>query len=242
MIAATYLNRRHELMDEERPRFRDRIDAGRQLTERLRAYQSAETVVLAVPRGGVPVAVEVAQSLNAPLDVVVTRKIPIPQNPEAGYGAVAEDGSIFLNDVLVSQLGLSQRQIGFQAEEVLAEIKRRSALYRSKLPRVSLADKTAIVIDDGLASGFTMVAAVKSVGRQKAARIVVASPAASGNAYELVKPMCDALVCIVVSHSYPFAVASFYHHWHDLTDEEISNYLRSWHAGNKNDEGKGLSP
>lgn len=229
-------------MDEEKPRFRDRVDAGRQLAERLRPYQSAETVVLAVPRGGVPVAVEVAQSLDTPLDVVVTRKIPIPHNPEAGYGAVAEDGTIFLNDVLVSQLGLSQRQIEYQAEEVLAEIERRSALYRSKLPRAPLVDKTAIVIDDGLASGFTMVAAVKSVERQKAAKIVVASPAASGNAYELIKPMCHALVCIVVSHSYPFAVASFYHHWHDLTDEEVSKYLEAWQAGNRNGESKGRCP
>ncbi|MFO7772946.1 MAG: phosphoribosyltransferase family protein [Dehalococcoidia bacterium] len=218
------------MVDKERPRFRDRVDAGRQLAERLKPYRSPETVILAIPRGGVPVAVEVAQSFDAPLDVVVTRKIPIRHNPEAGYGAVAEDGTIFLNDLLVSQLGLSQRQIGYQAEEVLAEIERRSALYRGKLPRASLVDKTAIVIDDGLASGFTMVAAVKSVQRQKAARIVAASPAASGNAYELIKPMCDALVCLVVSRSYPFAVANFYQHWHDLTDEEVTACLQVWQA------------
>lgn len=216
------------MLYEERPRFQDRVDAGKQLVERLKPYQSAETIILAIPRGGVPVAIEVAQSFHAPLDVVVTRKIPIPHNPEAGYGAVAEDSTIFLNEPLVSQLGLSQRQIEYQAEQVLAEIEHRSTTYRRKLPRASLVGKTAIIIDDGLASGFTMVAAVKSVQRRRASRIVVASPVASGNAYELIKPICDALVCIVVSHSYPFAVASFYRHWHDLTDAEVRNYLQAW--------------
>jgi len=216
------------MMEKQRPHFRDRIDAGKQLAERLKSYQSAETIVLAVPRGGVPVAVEVAQSLNAPLDVVITRKIPIPHNPEAGYGAVAEDGTVFLNEPLVGQLGLSQRQIQYQAEKVLVEIERRSAIYRGKRPRASLVDKKAVIIDDGLASGFTMIAAIKSVERRRAARMVAASPTASGNAYKLIKPMCDALVCIVVSHSYHFAVASFYQRWHDLTDEEVSNYLQMW--------------
>jgi predicted phosphoribosyltransferase len=223
---------------EEKPRFRDRVDAGKQLAERLKPYQSADAIILAVPRGGVPVAVEVAQTFHASLDVVVTRKIPIPNNPEAGYGAVAEDGTIFLNEPLVSQLGLSHRQIEYQAEQVLAEIKRRSLLYRGTLPRSSLVGKTAIIIDDGLASGFTMVAAVKSVQGQRAARTVVASPVASGNAYDLIKPICDALVCMVVSRSYPFAVASFYYHWHDLTDDEISNYLQAWQASPINVKGE----
>jgi putative phosphoribosyl transferase len=224
---------------EQMPRFQDRVDAGKQLAERLKAYQSPGTVVLAIPRGGVPVAIEVAQGLHAPLDVVVTRKIPIPYNPEAGYGAVAEDGTIFLNEPLLSQLGLSQRQIERQAQQVLAEIDRRSSLYRGRLPRSSLTGKTAIIVDDGLASGFTMVAAVRSIQRQEAGRIVVASPTASGNAYELVKPVCDALVCIVVSRSYPFAVASFYRHWHDLTDDEVSDYLQRWqetHVSVKSEE------
>ena len=114
--------------------------------------------------------------------------------------------------------------------DVLSGRERRRAFYRERLPQIPLADKTAIVIDDGLASGFTMVAAAKSVERQKAARIVVASPVASGGAYQLVKPVCDAIVCLVISHAYYFAVASFYEHWHDLADEEVSEYLRVWQA------------
>lgn len=230
------------MMYEQRPLFRDRVDAGKQLAEKLKPYQSTEMIILAVPRGGVPVSIEVALRFQAPLDVVVTRKIPIPHNPEAGYGAVAEDGTIFLNEPLINELGLSQRQIEYQAEQTLAEIERRSALYRRKQPPASLIGKIAIVIDDGLASGFTMVAAVKSVQRQKAARIVVASPVASGNAYDLIKPICDALVCMVVNRSYPFAVASFYQYWHDLTDEEVSDYLQEWRSSYMNVKGKELRP
>jgi putative phosphoribosyl transferase len=215
---------------EQEPRFQDRADAGRILAEALSPYNSAGTVVLAVPRGGVPVAVEVANVFNAPLDLVVVRKIPVPGNPEAGYGAVAEDGTIFLNEPLVNHLGLGRHQIDVQAAEVLTEIERRSALYRGELPRIPLAGRTAIIIDDGLASGFTMVAAAKSVERQQAARIVVASPVASSSAYQLLKPVCDAIVCLVIRHSYPFAVASFYRHWHDLTDDEVSEHLQAWQA------------
>ena len=218
------------------PIFRDREDAGKQLEARLESFQSVDTVVLAVPRGGIPVAIEVAQGLNAPFDIVVVRKITIPQNPEAGYGAVAEDGARFLNEPLVAQLGLSRQQIEDHAQHVLSEIKRRNKLYREVLPGISLQDRTVVVIDDGLASGYTMVAAVKSIQQRKAARIIVASPVSSGKAYELIKPLCDDLVCLVVSDLYPFAVASFYHHWHDLTDEEVMYYIRTWQGGHKNDK------
>lgn len=218
---------------EQRCVFKDRADAGRQLAEKLTEYQSDGTVVLAIPRGGVPVAVEVALRLEAPLDVVVTRKIPVPDEPEAGYGAIAEDGTVFLNEPLAVRLGLSQRQIALQVDEVLAEIKRRSSLYHTELPHTSLIDKTAILIDDGLASGFTMIAAIKSAQKRKAAGIIAASPVASGSAYELIKPECDSLECLLVSHSYPFAVASFYQKWHDLTDAEVGEHVKDWMSGRK---------
>ena len=227
---------------EDRFRFRDRVDAGKQLAEALAPYRSARTVVVAVPSGGVPVAIEVAGSFNAPLDVVVTRKIPVPGNPEAGFGAVAGDGTIFLNEPLVAQLGLSGQQTEQQAANVMIEMERRSAFYRERLPMVPLADKTAIVIDDGLASGFTMVAAAKSVERQGAARIVVASPVASGSAYQIIKPRCDAVVCLVVRHGHSFAVASFYREWHDLTEDEVSEHLRKWQARHAASGGTDIRP
>jgi putative phosphoribosyl transferase len=176
----------------------------------------------------VPVAIEVADRLSVPLDIVIPRKIPIPFNPEAGYGAVSEEGILVLNEPLVKQLGLTRRQIESQAEEVRVEIARRIAVYRRKLKAHSVEGKTAIIIDDGLASGFTMAAAIKSMQQRKAARVTVAVPVASGSAYDLVKPLADELVCLIVARISRFAVASFYRCWHDLTDEEVLEYLEAW--------------
>ncbi|MFH1016503.1 MAG: phosphoribosyltransferase family protein, partial [Chloroflexota bacterium] len=185
-------------------------------------------VVYAIPRGGVPVAVEVAGKLGAPLDVVIPRKITVPDNPEAGFGAVTEDGTIVLNEALVRQMELTEPVIQQQAETTRAEVVRRIAAFRAHLPETSVEGKTAIIIDDGLASGYTMVAAVKSMRKRKAAKIVVAVPVASGSAYDLVKKIVDELVCLVVARTYGFAVASFYHHWHDLTDDEVVKFLENW--------------
>ena len=213
---------------QEPPVFDDRADAGRRLAEKLARYAGSQTVVLAVPRGGVPVAVEVAGRLGAALDIVVPRKIPVPGNPEAGYGAVAEDGSVILNEPLVARLGLTRDQIERQAEVVRREVGRRSEAYHRLLPASPVAGRTAIAIDDGLASGFTMLAAVKSLKRRRAARIVVAAPVASGTAYDLLKAEADDLVCLVIARRRYFAVASFYRRWHDLTEEEVIGYLEEW--------------
>ena len=215
---------------EEQAFFRDRTDAGRQLAERLKDYGGGKSVVYAIPRGGIPVAVEVAGKLGAPLDVVVPRKIVIPDNPEAGFGAITEDGTIVLNEPLVRQLELTEPLIQHQVEIARAEILRRTAVFREHLPETGVEGKTAIIIDDGLASGYTMVAAVKSMQRRKASKIVVAVPVASGSAYDLVKRIVDELVCLVLARTYGFAVASFYRRWHDLTDEEVNKHLEGWQA------------
>jgi len=213
---------------EERRSFRDRDEAGRLLAERLTGFRGADVVVLAVPRGGVPVACRVAEHLGAALDVVVTRKIPIPGNPEAGYGAVTEDGAIVLNEPLVERLALTEAQIQRQAEQVRAEIIRRAAIFRGELPTTSVDGRTAIIVDDGLASGFTMLAAIRSAQQRGAITTVVAVPVASGSAYDLVKPVVDELVALVVARTDWFAVAGYYLHWHDLTDAEVLEYLESW--------------
>ncbi len=207
--------------------FSDRADAGRRLAEGLSHHKGDKMVVFAVPRGGVPVAIEVAARLGAPLDIVIPRKIPIPFNPEAGYGAVTEEGILVLNEPLVKELGLTRRQIESQAEEVRVEIARRAAVYRRRLEAHSVEGKTAIIIDDGLASGFTMAAAIWSMQQRKAAKITVAVPIASGSAYDLIKPLADELVCLIVARIKRFAVASFYRRWHDLTDEEVLEYLEA---------------
>lgn len=213
---------------EERPLFWQRADAGKCLADRLSQRAGDEVIVFAIPRGGTPVAIEVAEKLGVSLDIVVPRKIPIPANPEAGYGAATEDGTIVLNEPLVKQLALTKPQIQHHAEKVRAEIARRTAIYRSKLPATSVKGKTAIIIDDGLASGFTMLAAIKSLQQRKSAKIVVAVPVASGTAYDLIKPVADELICLIIARVYQFAVASFYYHWYDLTAEEVIKHLEGW--------------
>ncbi len=216
------------MLSREQAVFYDRADAGTKLAARLQKYRGNETCVFAILRGGLPVSMEVAKDLGVPLDIVVSRKVTIPYNPEAGYGAVTEDGTTFLNKQLVESLGLTEQQIRHQVEEVRTEIKRRSTLYRSKLQATQVTIKTAIIIDDGLASGYTALAAAKSIQQRNISKIVVASPVVSGAAYELLRLKVDGLVYVVISYTYPFAVASFYQNWYDLSEDEVIEYLKSW--------------
>jgi len=185
-------------------------------------------VVLAIPNGGVPVALEVASALNADLDLVISRKIPMPLNPEAGFGAVADDGTIILNEEVVKRIGLSRQQIEYEASKVRAEIKQRSLLYRGDRPLVRVNGRTVIIIDDGLASGFTMTAAVESVRHRRPKEIVVAVPCASALAVKQLERVADKVVTVTTGFMPRFAVADFYHHWYDLSDDEVIRYIRQW--------------
>ncbi len=209
--------------------FVDRTDAGISLASQLSGYQNKNAVVYAIPSGGIPVAMEIAAALKSPLDIIIVRKIPIPSEPEAGYGAVTEDGSLVLNEPLVKRLRLTESEIESHADKVRQEIIRRSMLYRKKLAPTPAKGKPAIIIDDGLASGYTMLAAIKSLRNRKVAAVTVAVPVASGAAYELVLPEVDQLVCLIVARTNLFAVASFYRRWHDLSDQEVINLLETWH-------------
>jgi len=208
--------------------FENRQDAGRQLAEKLSEYSEQPVIVLAIPNGGVPVALEVALALDADLDLVISRKIPIPLNPEAGFGAIADDGTIILNEIVVKSMGLSRQQIEYEASKVRAEIKQRSLLYRGNRPLVSVNGKTVIIIDDGLASGFTMLAAVESVRRRRPKEIIVAVPAASAIALKQIERVADKVVTCVTGYMPRFAVADFYRHWYDLGDDEVVRYLNQW--------------
>jgi len=208
--------------------FENRHDAGRQLAAKLREYEKRSVVVLAIPNGGVPVALEVAMALKAELDFVITRKIPMPLNPEAGFGAVADDGTVILNEEIVKRIGLRPQQINEQVNEVRAEIRQRSLVYRGDRPLSSVTSKTAIIIDDGLASGFTMMAAVESVRPRRPKEIIVAVPAASATAVKRLEKVADEVVTCVTTFTPRFAVADFYQYWHDISDDEVIRYLNRW--------------
>lgn len=209
--------------------FKDREEAGKELGKRLgEKYRDKDVIVLAVPRGGVPVAVYVALELKAELDMIVTRKIQIPWNPEAGFGAVTVDGTVVLNEPLVARLGLGRGEIEELAERVIEEMKRRTIEFRGDNPPPKIKGRTVIAVDDGLASGYTMVAAVKSIKMNKPEKIVVAVPVSPRRSLKIVEKLADELVCLIVSDAYMFAVADYYKNWYDLTDEDVKKYMAEY--------------
>ncbi len=208
--------------------FENRFDAGRQLAEKLSEYKNQSVVVLAIPNGGLPVALEVALALEAELDLIISRKIPLPLSPEGGFGAVTDDGTTILNEEVVQRAGLSQQQIRYQVSKVRANIKQRSILYQGDRPLSSVSGKTAIIIDDGLASGFTMMAAVESVRHRRPRKIVVAIPVAPASAVKKLEKTTDKVVTCVTGYTPKFYLSDFYRYWHDLSDEEAIQCLKEW--------------
>ena len=208
--------------------FDNRYDAGRQLAEQLGKYKGQSVVVLAIPNGGVPIGLEVALALEADLDLVISRKIPLPLTPEAGFGAVADDGTVILNEEVVKEVGLSSHQVNYQINQVRAEIRQRSLLYRKDRPVTVVSGKTVIITDDGLASGFTMMAAVESVRRRRPEEIVIAAPVTSPAALEQVRKVADKVVTLAKGSMPQFYIADFYRSWHDLSDNEVIQCLKEW--------------
>jgi putative phosphoribosyl transferase len=205
--------------------FRDRLDAGRQLAAELEKYKGQGAIVLGVPRGGVAVGYPIVEHLDAELDIIIPRKLPIPFSPEAGFGAITEDGTIILNELLVAHCRLSPEDIDQIAREVLAEVQRRVAEYRSQRPRPILKDRTVILVDDGLATGYTMIAAIHSVKKQKPAQIVLAVPCSPASTLERIRTMVDETVCLAAPETESFAVANFYQDFHDMSDAEVKELL-----------------
>ncbi len=171
-------------------------------------------------------AVEVARAIHAALDVVVVRKLPLPLHPESGFGAVADDGSVILNDELLRREGITREQIAEQVTMVTSQVRQRSLLYRKDRPLSLIRGKTAIIIDDGLASGYTMLAAVASVKRRRAGEIIVAVPVASSVALKLVQGSTRVLT-LAEGIETRFTVADYYRHWHDVPDSDVIKILDS---------------
>jgi predicted phosphoribosyltransferase len=209
--------------------FKDRVDAGRLLAKKLKALIEDNSIILAIPAGGAPVGVVLANELRLPLDLVVVRKIPIPGNPEAGFGAITPDGSIVLNEQLVKALGLTEKEIKAYALKRLKEIEERLKKFRGEKPFPNLNDKNVLIVDDGLASGYTMLAAIKWVKSKNPKKIIVAIPTASLQALNTVSPYVDLIVCLNVRFGNFFAVADAYKTWHDLSDQEVIEFLKRIH-------------
>ena len=205
--------------------FADRADAGRQLAAGLAEYARQEsTVVLALPRGGVPVGVEVATSLDAPLDVYVVRKLGVPGREELAMGALAGDGTCVVDEELVESLGVTPQELDAAVARESAEIARRERAYRNARPAPELAGKTVIVVDDGLATGATMRAAAIALRRHKPAKLVVAVPVAAPRTCASLAQEVDRVVCAFTPE--PFhAVGLYYENFDQIGDDEVRQLL-----------------
>lgn len=204
--------------------FADRVDAGRKLAKYLKRFYQGSCVVMAIPRGGIVVGYEVAKELKCPLDVVITRKVGAPGQPELAVGAVSEDGAIFIDEEIAAILGVSKTYVEQKAEEEKKEIQRRAQIYRRGRPMSPLRGRTVVLVDDGLATGLTMKAAVHMARHQGAGKIIVAVPVAPPETVEKLKKIADDVVVLETPTQF-FAIGQFYDKFEQLEDQEVLNIL-----------------
>lgn len=206
--------------------FEDRTDGGRRLAATLSSLpMAAEPVICAIPAGGIPPGLEVARALKAPLRMAVVRKVQVPWNPEAGFGAVTWNGQVFLNHPLVSALALSEAEVNAAINKARKNVGERIAKFAGGREEPGIEGRTAVLIDDGLATGYTMLAAVEAARAESPRQIIVAVPTGSLQAVNFIARKADLVVCSNIRTSPTFAVAEAYERWHDITDQEAQELL-----------------
>ena len=206
-------------------RFKNREDAAEKLARELLEYWDKNPVVLAIPRGGIVIGYEVAQIVNAPLDLIIPRKIGAPNDSELAIGAVTEDGTTILNQQLVAELGVSNEYIESEKSKQIQEIRRRIKVYRGEAAALSLEGRTIILVDDGIATGSTMKAAIHSIRKKKPSAIVAAAPVGPPDTVEELKKEVDKLICLIIYEPF-FAIGQFYDDFDQVTDEEVIRLLK----------------
>jgi predicted phosphoribosyltransferase len=208
--------------------FLNRAHAGGVLAEMLDQYRQSDAMVLAIPAGGVPVGAVIAQRLKIPLEVAVVSKITLPWNTEAGYGAVAFDETVRLNEDLVARLGLTEEQIQEGVGQTAQKVHRRVKSFRGDRPLPDLAKHRAILVDDGLASGFTMLVAIEALRKSGARSICIAVPTGHWKALQRMAQEAEAVYCANIRSGFSFAVADAYEQWIDVAEEEaVAIYKRT---------------
>jgi putative phosphoribosyl transferase len=207
------------------PHYRNRSEAGRRLAAELRRYANhSDVVVLALPRGGVPVAYQVARALNAPLDVFIVRKLGIPTHPELAMGAIASGGIRLIDEVAVRRFRVTDEQVAAVAAAEQEELERRERRYRKGLPSPDVAGKTVILVDDGLATGATMAAAAAAIRAQGPAKLVVAVPVAAPETCDAFRDITDDIICAVTPEPF-YAVGLWYEDFSQTSDQEVQQLL-----------------
>ena len=210
--------------------FKDQISAGELLAKELEKYKNKKAIVLAVPRGGVASGFGLAKKLNLPLEVIVTRKIGAPDNPELAIGSIGETkGSLWLNKELITQLGVSDEYLQSEIKIQKLEIKRREKVYRQGREPFDLKNKIVILVDDGIATGATMITAVREVKNMEPERVVVAIPVAPPETVEELKKEADEVVCLSQPKLF-FAVGQWYQNFKQYSDEEVIKFIKDAQA------------
>ncbi|MFQ6010595.1 MAG: phosphoribosyltransferase [Nitrososphaerales archaeon] len=203
--------------------FKDRIDAGKRLANLLGHFKGMDGIILAIPRGGVVVASEISKALSFPIEIVIPRKIGAPNQPELAIGAISEDGSTILNEDIINSIGVSPEYIKEESERQLTEIARRAESYRAGGTRLSVNGKTVILVDDGIATGATLRAAVKSALNQSPANLSIAIPVGPPQTVKELQDEVD-VICLHTPDVF-YAIGAFYSDFRQTTDEEVTRYL-----------------
>jgi predicted phosphoribosyltransferase len=206
-------------------RFKNRAEAGKRLAEQLSELRAKKPLVFAIPRGGVSIAYEIVKALHTSLDLIIPRKIGAPRNPELGIGAVTEDGTLLLNDDLVTALQVTQEYIEAAKKREIKEIKRRKKAYLGEGLSPSPEQRTVILVDDGIATGATVRAAVKSIRKQKPTTLIVAVPVAPPETLKKLEKEVDKVICLLAFEPF-FAIGQFYEDFRQVSDEEVIEILK----------------
>ena len=205
--------------------FRDRTEAGQKLAQKLKPYANRQDLlVLGLPRGGVPIAFEVAIGLNAPLDVLLVRKLGVPGREECAMGAIASSGVQILNQEIINRRQISRAAIASVASREQRELERRESAYRSDCTSMNMCDRTVILVDDGMATGATMQAAILAVKQQQPKQIIVAVPIAAPEIYNKLQTEVDKIICVKIPEQF-YSVSFWYQNFSQTTDAEVSLLL-----------------
>jgi putative phosphoribosyl transferase len=218
-----------EKLHDQRLIFRDRFEAGETLGSMLQPEYAHidDGIVLAIPSGGVPIGIKLRDTLGLPFDLLIARKLQIPGNPEAGFGAMTLNGTVFLNKSLLATLRLTSTQIEDEKKRVGLELERRNVVFRGARPMPDLTGIRVILVDDGLASGFTMLASVDMAKKANARETIVAVPTAPQSAIDRLASEADAIYCADIRTGRFFAVAEAFRNWYDLSEKEVLELLQT---------------
>jgi putative phosphoribosyl transferase len=216
--------------------FNDREEAGWMLVERLRGETMEKPLVLAIPRGGVEIGAVLARGLGAELDVVLSRKLRAPHQPELALGAVSESGEVYLNHFASAMTDVGDAYVEAERKRQLGEIERRRTMYRAVRPQAPITGRSVILTDDGIATGATMIASLRTVRAAGAKEIVVAVPVGAPDRIDAIRPLCDRVVCLLEPEAF-WAIGQFYRHFEQVPDERVVELLREhglpatkWHT------------